>query len=58
MACGYQEVLMEAANTKFEQRFHAMDQILLASGNTLQAVTPAEMDAAWEAAKRGEEQRL
>ena len=49
---------MEAANTKFEQRFHAMDQILLASGNTLQAVTPAEMDAAWEAAKRGEEQRL
>jgi len=47
------EVLMEAANTKFEQRFHAMDQILLASGNSLQAATPAEMDAAWEAAKRG-----
>lgn len=46
------EVLMAAANTKFETRFGEMEQILSAAGLTLDAATAAEMDAAWEAAKR------
>jgi MazG family protein len=46
------EILMEAANRKFERRFHAMETALRRQGLTLADATPAEMDEAWEAAKR------
>lgn len=46
------EVLIAAANTKFEARFGEMEQLLSAAGLTLDAATAAQMDAAWEAAKR------
>ncbi len=45
------EVLMAAANAKFEERFGEMEAILNASGLTLDAATASEMDGAWEAAK-------
>jgi MazG family protein len=45
------EVLMEAANAKFEQRFHAMDCLLREQGKSLHAATPVEMEQAWQAAK-------
>ncbi len=50
------EVLMEAANRKFEQRFHAMEKILRENGKSLHAASPEEMDAAWESAKLDESQ--
>ena len=45
------EVLMTAANSKFETRFGEMEAILKADGLTLEAATAAQMEAAWEAAK-------
>ena len=45
------EVLMAAANTKFENRFGEMERILSASGLTLEAATTEQMDDAWETAK-------
>ncbi len=46
------EVLMAAANTKFEKRFGEMERILSSQGLTLEAATPAQMEDAWESAKR------
>ncbi len=46
------EVLMAAANTKFEKRFGEMERILSSKGLTLEAATPAQMEDAWESAKR------
>ncbi len=45
------EILMAAANTKFETRFGLMESILKSNGLTLQAATPHQMDDAWEEAK-------
>lgn len=45
------EVLLAAANTKFETRFGEMERVLRAQGLTLEAATPAQMEDAWEAAK-------
>lgn len=45
------ELLMAAANTKFETRFGEMERILKAKGLTLEAATPSQMEDAWEAAK-------
>jgi MazG family protein len=47
------EVLMAAANSKFENRFNAMEARLRAAGKTLQEATADEMDDAWEAVKKG-----
>jgi MazG family protein len=47
------EVIMAEANRKFETRFGKMEQTLKADGLTLEAATPAQMEDAWEAAKRG-----
>lgn len=47
------EVLMAAANNKFENRFNAMEARLRAAGKTLQQATADEMDDAWEAVKKG-----
>jgi MazG family protein len=45
------EVLMNAANNKFENRFGEMERILKAKGLTLEAASPEQMEDAWEAAK-------
>lgn len=45
------EVLMAAANTKFETRFGEMERILKSRGLTLEAATPEQMEEAWETAK-------
>jgi MazG family protein len=45
------EILMNAANHKFESRFGEMERLLKAGGLTLEAATPGEMEAAWESAK-------
>ena len=45
------EVLMNAANNKFENRFGAMERHLAAAGLTLEGATPQQMEDAWEAAK-------
>jgi len=45
------ELLMAAANTKFESRFAAMEQALQATGLTLEAATSEQMEQAWDRAK-------
>ena len=46
------EVIMASSNAKFEKRFGAMERILKSKGLTLEAATPAQMEDAWEKAKR------
>lgn len=46
------EVLMAAANAKFEKRFGVMEGLLISAGLSLDAASPAEMEDAWETAKR------
>lgn len=46
------EILMAAANEKFERRFNEMEGRLRAKGKTLEQASAAEMDEAWEAAKK------
>lgn len=46
------EILMAAANSKFETRFGEMERILKAEGLTLEAATSSQMEDAWEAAKK------
>jgi MazG family protein len=45
------EMLMAAANTKFETRFAAMERDLKQHGLDLESATPARMEESWEAAK-------
>jgi MazG family protein len=45
------EVLMAAANAKFEKRFGAMEHLLKTQGITLGAASPSQMEDAWETAK-------
>ncbi len=45
------EVLMAAANTKFESRFAAMEQLLKQQGLTLEDADSEQMEAAWQQAK-------
>jgi len=47
------EILMAAANTKFETRFGEMERALKSAGLTLEAATAAQMEDAWETAKTG-----
>lgn len=46
------EVLMAAANRKFELRFAAMERDLQQQQLTLAAASPTQMEASWETAKR------
>lgn len=46
------EVVLSAANEKFERRFNDMERRLKASGLSLDEATTDQMDEAWEAAKR------
>lgn len=50
------ELLMAAANTKFENRFTAMEKSLQSTGVTLETATPAQMENAWNLAKTFENQ--
>jgi ATP diphosphatase len=45
------EVLMTAANAKFEARFSAMESALAAQGVLLEEAGLERMEAAWQAAK-------
>jgi len=45
------EVVMAAANTKFEQRFATMEAALKQQGLDLSAATPDQMEAEWQNAK-------
>lgn len=45
------EVLMASANTKFEQRFAAMEQSLQSQGFDLASASLDQMEQAWQAAK-------
>ncbi len=47
------EILMAAANAKFESRFGEMERRLKSAGLTLETASAAQMDIAWEAAKTG-----
>lgn len=46
------EILLAAANEKFEARFGEMERSLAAAGRSLAEASTEEMEAAWEAAKR------
>lgn len=48
------EVLMDAANRKFESRFGEMERLLAVRAVTLEAATPDQMEDAWTAAKAQE----
>lgn len=48
------EVVLAAANEKFERRFNEMERRLRESGKTLDAATADQMDEAWEAVKKAE----
>ncbi|QTN33559.1 nucleoside triphosphate pyrophosphohydrolase [Akkermansiaceae bacterium] len=50
------EVLMAAANEKFERRFGGMESILKAAGKAIGEAKPSEMEEAWMKAKLGERQ--
>jgi MazG family protein len=45
------ELLMAAANSKFENRFAAMEKALLAANLDLETATPEQMEDAWQRAK-------
>ncbi|WP_367874434.1 MazG nucleotide pyrophosphohydrolase domain-containing protein [Luteolibacter sp. Populi] len=46
------ELVMAAANEKFERRFNEMERRLKEKGKTLEAATASEMDDEWEASKK------
>jgi MazG family protein len=48
------EVVMTAANAKFEQRFTAMEQALAGQGVSLESASLEVMETAWQAAKTNE----
>lgn len=48
------EILLNAANNKFENRFGEMERILKEQGLTLEAASPGQMEDAWESAKARE----
>lgn len=48
------EAALRAANRKFERRFAAMHATVEAAGQTIEAASLDDMEAAWQAVKRGE----
>ena len=46
------ELALRSTNSKFEQRFDAIEAALKARGQTLEQATLAEMEALWQAAKQ------
>ncbi|MDR0806489.1 MAG: nucleoside triphosphate pyrophosphohydrolase [Enterobacteriaceae bacterium] len=50
------ESALQAANRKFERRFRRVEQIILASGKTLEQCSLQEMDVVWDQVKLEENQ--
>ncbi|UCQ12010.1 nucleoside triphosphate pyrophosphohydrolase [Edwardsiella tarda] len=50
------ENVLEQANRKFERRFRAVEQAVIAGGSTLEQVSLAEMEAVWQQVKQQEKQ--
>ncbi|SUP89970.1 nucleoside triphosphate pyrophosphohydrolase [Yersinia pseudotuberculosis] len=48
------ENALQAANRKFERRFRQVEQIVTASGQTMESATLDEMEAAWQQVKKQE----
>ncbi|ARZ02202.1 nucleoside triphosphate pyrophosphohydrolase [Yersinia ruckeri] len=48
------ENALQAANRKFERRFRKVEQIVTASGRTMETASLAEMEAAWQQVKKQE----
>jgi ATP diphosphatase len=48
------ENALQAANRKFERRFRKVEQIVRASGRTMENATLDEMEAAWQYVKKQE----
>ncbi|WP_145552043.1 nucleoside triphosphate pyrophosphohydrolase [Yersinia mollaretii] len=48
------ENALQAANRKFERRFRQVEQIVIASGQTMESATLDEMEAAWQQVKKQE----
>lgn len=48
------ENALQAANRKFERRFRQVEQIVTASGRTMESATLDEMEAAWQQVKQQE----
>ena len=48
---------LRGANAKFERRFRRMEELAAAQGTTLSALTLAQQDALWDAAKAEERER-
>jgi MazG family protein len=48
------EVIMAAANAKFERRFNEMERVLKSQSFTLEAASAEQMEAAWEEVKSHE----
>ncbi len=48
------ENALQAANRKFERRFRQVEQIVTASGRTMETATLDEMEAAWQQVKKQE----
>lgn len=48
------ENALQAANRKFTRRFREVEQIVTASGKTLEQATLDEMEAAWQQVKKQE----
>ncbi|CNF09054.1 nucleoside triphosphate pyrophosphohydrolase [Yersinia nurmii] len=48
------ENALQAANRKFERRFRQVEQIVTASGRTMEEASLAEMEAAWQQVKKQE----
>ncbi len=48
------ENALQAANRKFERRFSQVEQIVTASGQTMESATLDEMEAAWQQVKKQE----
>jgi nucleoside triphosphate diphosphatase len=49
------ETALRRANGRFESRFRGMEMQAKARGQELGRLTPAELDALWEAVKQGEQ---
>ena len=48
------EIALKNANAKFVRRFRAMERLAASGGRPLEKIPRPEMEALWEAAKRGE----
>lgn len=50
------ETTLQEANRKFERRFRAVEQAIIAGGQTLDSASLEEMEAAWQQVKQQEKQ--